>query len=188
MRRTQECTELAGWVEGQLVEKILLDTGCSRTMVHKDLVPQERVIEGEAVTIGCTHGDTVLYPLAEVELEVSGKPIVVEAVVSETLPVAVLLGTDVPELSQLLGGEPKKEPCQAMMVVTRARAREQLEEEAAQREQELSSGAQPIPVWMEPDTTSGERPPDETERGDEQDLQWRGFLRTSLCLVVRRST
>ena len=38
-----------GWVEGQSVEKVLLDTGCSRTMVKRDLVPQHKILEGDAV-------------------------------------------------------------------------------------------------------------------------------------------
>ena len=45
---------------------------------------------------------TVLYPLAEVTIEVDGVPLQVEAAVSETLPVAVLLGMDVQELVGLL--------------------------------------------------------------------------------------
>ena len=72
-------------------------------MVHKDLVPQDKIAEGDAVTIRCAHGDTVLYPPAEIELKVDGHPISIEAAVSKTLPVDVLLGTDVPELTHLLG-------------------------------------------------------------------------------------
>ena len=41
-----------------------------------------------AVTIRCAHGDTVLYPLAEVEMVVDGIPLQVEAAVSDTLPVS----------------------------------------------------------------------------------------------------
>ena len=36
---------------------IVLDTGCSRTMVRQDLVAEEKLLEGEAVTIRCAHGD-----------------------------------------------------------------------------------------------------------------------------------
>ena len=91
-------------VEGSTVENILLDTGCSRTLVRSDLVRQEKIIEGEVVTICCAHGDTVLYPVASVELEVEGRHITVEAAVSDTLPMAVLLGRDVPLVSDLLCG------------------------------------------------------------------------------------
>ena len=49
-----------------MVVGILLDTGCSRTMVRKSLVPGEKLLKGKVVR------DIMLYPLAEVELEVSG--------------------------------------------------------------------------------------------------------------------
>ena len=58
----------SGKVEGRKVTDILLDTGCSRTVVRQDLVPEQKKVEGEAVAICCAHGDTVLYPLAQVEI------------------------------------------------------------------------------------------------------------------------
>ena len=60
------------------------------------------MLEGEAVTIRCAHGDIILYPLACVHLSI-GEKISVKAAVSDILPVAVLLGTDVEELYELLG-------------------------------------------------------------------------------------
>ena len=89
-------------MEGPAVTDVLLDTGWSQTLVKSDLVPTTKRVEGDAVTIRCAHGDTVLYPLANVELVVDGIPLQVEAAVSDTLPVSVLLGTDVPELDILL--------------------------------------------------------------------------------------
>ena len=65
-RRSQE----QGVVEGRYVSDILLDTGCSRTLVRRDLVPSKNMQEGDVVTIRCAHGDTVLYPLADVKVEV----------------------------------------------------------------------------------------------------------------------
>ena len=53
-----------GKLEGIQVRDILLDTGCSRTLVHKDLLSKDSLLAGEAVAIRCAHGDTVLYPLA----------------------------------------------------------------------------------------------------------------------------
>ena len=135
----------SGLVEGRRVEKVVLDTGCSQTMVHKDLVPQDKIVEGDAVTIRCAHGDTVLYPL--VEIKVDGHPISIEAAVSETLPVDVLLGTDVPELTHLLGETALgKTQVDAMVVMTRARARQQREEESVIAEKEAESGVLPSSV------------------------------------------
>ena len=56
------CVSKSGLVEGKPVDNVLLDTGCSRTLVHQSLVPKEKLLEGEAVAIRCAHGDTVLIP------------------------------------------------------------------------------------------------------------------------------
>ena len=134
-----------GSVEGRQVEGILLDTGCALTTVRKELVPEEKILMGDAVTIRCAHGDTVLYPLAALGLEVDGISIPVEAAVSESLPVPVLLGRDVPQLASLLGkpvgAELQSE--EVMVVVTRAQAKRLLEEEILRWEQEIISGAEP---------------------------------------------
>ncbi|XP_065901363.1 uncharacterized protein [Dysidea avara] len=139
-----------GMVEGQLVSDIVLDTGCSRTLVHSDLVSDEKLRQGEAVTVQCAHGDTVVYPLANMELEVHGQAVSVEVVVSEILPQSVLLGTDVPELLNLLRAN---DGGQALMVVTRRQALAQ----AAQLEQgestDSSSSVEPV---QEPEVATGQ--------------------------------
>ena len=76
--------------------------GFTRTMVHQKLVKESQYVDGEAVTIWCAHGDTVLYPLAKVEIKLEEGPIQVKAAVAEKLPASVLLGTDVPQLGKLL--------------------------------------------------------------------------------------
>ena len=68
-----------GKVEGQKVTDIHLDTGCSRTMVRRNLVAMEKVVVGKVATITCAHGDTKLHPLALVEVELDGAHIRVEA-------------------------------------------------------------------------------------------------------------
>ena len=55
-----------------MVNDILLDAGSSKTLVKSDLVDKKKLLE-EAITILFAHGDTVLYPLAQVELQVEGK-------------------------------------------------------------------------------------------------------------------
>ena len=71
-------------------------------MVWQDLVPHKKKLVGEEVTVRCAHGDTALYPLAKVEMELEGMKLNVKDAVSESLPVSVLLGTDVAELNGLL--------------------------------------------------------------------------------------
>ena len=47
----------------------MLDTGCSRTMVHSDLVSEGQIREGESAVVRCAHGDTVMYPMADICVE-----------------------------------------------------------------------------------------------------------------------
>ena len=61
------CTQglhVSGKVDGIPVEPVVLDTGCSRTLVRSDFVSQNNQLEGEVVAIRCAHEDIVLYPLA----------------------------------------------------------------------------------------------------------------------------
>ena len=144
-----------GAVEGKQVSNILLDTGCSRTIV-KELVPQDKILQGEAVAIRCAHGDTVLYPLANVQIQVEGKVLDIEAAVSETLPMSVLLGTDIPELTSLLKGdasttesESTVKPVEeqkadtALAIMTRAGAKAQKANKESCEEKQRQSGVQP---------------------------------------------
>ena len=123
---SQRSSAEAGVVEGLMVEDIVLDTGCSKTLIHHALMPRKKMLQGEAVTIRCAHGDNALYPLAMVDLVVVGVPLTVEAAVSKTLPVSVLLGTDVPDLVRFLRTDSKDGRnfggCEALMMVTRAGA------------------------------------------------------------------
>ena len=113
-----------GRVEGTLVHDILLDTGCDWTLVRKELVPGDRMVTG-GVPIRCAHGDLHIYPLAELEIEIGGSTFVVEAGVTDHLPVSVLLGKDVPELTQLL----EQSKGLDALVVTRAQDKRQRREE-----------------------------------------------------------
>lgn len=126
----------SGVVEGTGVHNIVLDTGCSRTMIQQDLVPVENKISGEAATLRCAHDDVVLYPLAYVDVQVSGITFTVGAAVSQTLPVSMLLGTDVPVLRQLLGmkGVPilPQAPAEVMLVT---RAQKQAQETLCEQQQ-----------------------------------------------------
>jgi hypothetical protein len=58
----RQCPSQPGVVKSGVVEghNILLDTGCSRTLVHQNLVPESKIQEGEAIAIRCAYGDTVL--------------------------------------------------------------------------------------------------------------------------------
>ena len=127
-----------GFVEGESVNDILVDSGCARTMVHEKLVPEGKVKEGEAVAMQCVHGDTVLYPVAEISLEVDGKQHVVEAAVSSTLPLSVCLGTDIPGWASMLADKKEVSKEKAFAVTTRAQklCEKRKEEEQLRKERE----------------------------------------------------
>ena len=124
---------LHGVVEGQVADDILLDTGCSKTLVRRELVPTQKILP-EQVPIRCAHGDTVMYPLANIKVQLGG---MVEAAVSDHLPMSVLLGTDVPQLVEQLNGVGREPGLDSdggkamdVLVMTRSQraAQEQVEE------------------------------------------------------------
>ena len=61
-------------------------------MVRQELVLSLKFNEGDAATIRCAHGDTVLYTLVNLNMGVDGRMFEVEAAVSTILPVPLLLG------------------------------------------------------------------------------------------------
>ena len=69
----------------------MLDTGCSRTTVHSDLVSEGQIRERESAVVRCAHGDTVMYPMADICVELDGCTIDTVVAVSDTLPMDVLL-------------------------------------------------------------------------------------------------
>lgn len=77
------------------MDNILLDTGCSRMLVHQEWVSRDRMLDGEAVAIRCAHGYTVLCTVALLQIVGGTRTMEVNAVVSEMLPMDVLLGSDV---------------------------------------------------------------------------------------------
>ena len=137
-----------GTICGTPVKDILLDTGSTRTLVKKDLVPRNRMVDDE-VAIRCAHNNTIVYPLADVEIRIEGQCFTVQAGVSDTLPVSVLLGRDVPELLPLVStGEdiPGGETDDVLVVTMRAQAKKQTQEAALEREKELMLGAEPSTI------------------------------------------
>lgn len=79
-------------------------------MVHQNCIPSEKILDGKMVSIRCAHGDTRLYNLADVTVQVQGVTVQVEAAVAENLPVDALLGTDVPELTKLIRNQATRKP------------------------------------------------------------------------------
>ena len=117
-------------VEGQFVQEIVLGHSMQEDYGEADSsTPKEsKVLEQDMTTIRCAHGDTLLYPLANIEINVYGQAIRMEAAVLATLPVPVLLGGNVPKLKQLLGSNTNThsdstESDNVMVVVTYTQAK-----------------------------------------------------------------
>ena len=84
---------------------------CGQGWQRRQGLTPHGVVEGqvakilpEQVPIRCAHGDTVMYPLANIKVQLGGMAFMVEAAVSEHLPMSILLGMDVPQLVELLNG------------------------------------------------------------------------------------
>ena len=86
---------VCGSVNGIAVQDIVMDTGCSQTLVHESLVDTHTLNLDDVIAVRCAHGDVVDYPTAPVCISVvPGETIKVRAGVSCTLPHEVLLGRD----------------------------------------------------------------------------------------------
>eukprot|EP00731_Ephydatia_muelleri_P007395 Em0003g1643a len=129
----------SGWVNDRWVKDIVLDTGAAKTMIRGDLVTEEDMV-GSSIIVKCAHGDEVAYPVARVKIVVEGVTYTLDVAVSDSLPVSVLLGRDVPDLVNI-GKTKRKFSCvgvrDVMAVTTRAQARAKRAEESqlAEREQ-----------------------------------------------------
>ena len=86
-----------GIINGVFCNDILVDTGATQTIVCKELVTDDDILDGK-VMIHCAHGHTASYPLAAVKMTIGGKDFITTAGVSSTLPASALLSWDVPEL------------------------------------------------------------------------------------------
>ena len=155
-KKLEKEMQRSGVVNGQKVQDIVLDTGCSQTMVHSSLIPSDQLLEGDGVVVRCVHGDAAVYPLCKVRIELEGHSIQVVAAVSETLPTSVLLGTDARELGDLLGMKMPQGTLspveQQAYVTTRARGAAEASREREERSNEEHSGVNPNPVVMTTET------------------------------------
>ena len=106
-QRTSRVELGEGVVRQVLVEwvpvEVLLDTGSAWTLVRKNWCRR-------MVGVWCAHGEVVHYSIAELEVVVEDKKIIMKAGVSDLLPVQLLLGRYVPELFSLIGTSDSVEP------------------------------------------------------------------------------
>ena len=119
----------------------------------------------------------MLYPLAYVDMEVEGMQLRTKAAKAKGLPVVALLGTDIPQLGELLRMNTQTRSTNTMnhtMVATRAQAEREKEEAELQQQQTERNGVCPREVEgldggdgqaeeMERENKSGSEKDEETE-------------------------
>ena len=84
-------------LDGKPVQ-MLIDTGCTKTMVSSDYLSADCLDHSNKERILCVHGDEVCYPTAEVRLKLGRWSQKARVVVAPGIPVSVLFGTDIYDL------------------------------------------------------------------------------------------
>ena len=82
--------------------QMLIDTGCTKTMVSADYIHPECLDNDTQEKILCVHGDMVSYPTAEVKLQLGRWSQIAKVIVAPGIPVPVLLGTDIYKLKPVM--------------------------------------------------------------------------------------
>ena len=116
--------------------------------MHKKLVSPDQYLEADAIPIRCAHGDTVVYSLAHVDISTGNYTFKVEAAVSDTLPLDVLLGTDIPCLKALIN---ETDPADSFAVTTRAQATKLANDRQELEKKEQKSGVNPHNLCIDTD-------------------------------------
>ena len=105
----------------------LVDSGSFLTLVRRDLVPTGIVDYSRQEDILCVHGDSHSYPTADLTVVVDEQPYLMTVGVVEKLPVAAILGWDLPVLLDVLLDVEAKDSDGVKglsgQVITRAQAR-----------------------------------------------------------------
>ena len=78
--------------------QMLIDTGCTKTMVSTNYLSADCLDHSNKERILCVHGDKVCYPTAEVRLKLGRWSQKARVVVAPGIPVPILLGTDIYDL------------------------------------------------------------------------------------------
>ena len=82
---------------------------CRRQEVIREGIVEGAAVNGQEVAVCCAHRESVRYPLADIDVRVSGRRFTVWASVLDKLPVLVLFGCDVPGLLRLLAAKTNSE-------------------------------------------------------------------------------
>lgn len=80
----------------------MLDSGSFMSLARQDLVTVNTISYNQHVDILCVHGDKHPCPTAELNVTINDQPYLLIVWVVEKMPVALLLGWDLPVLFDLL--------------------------------------------------------------------------------------
>ncbi len=81
----------------------LVDSGCNQTSIYQSLMQQRALDTSRKVKVRCVHGNVADYPLVPVSIQFRGKMHRMEVAVNPHLKHPLILGTDWPAFTQLLG-------------------------------------------------------------------------------------
>ncbi len=127
----------------------LVDSGCNQTSIHQSLIQQRALDTGRKVKVRCVHGDVGDYPLVPVSIKFRGKMHRMEVAVNSHLKHPLILGTDWPAFTQLLG----------IVCADASWQTGRGQEEAAARTGEALAGPSP-PASEETKASEGVKPPE----------------------------
>uniref|UniRef100_A0A8C2BR64 Gypsy retrotransposon integrase-like protein 1 n=1 Tax=Cyprinus carpio TaxID=7962 RepID=A0A8C2BR64_CYPCA len=81
----------------------LVDSGCNQTSIHQSLMQPGALDTSRVVKVRCVHGDVVEYPVVPIIIQFRGQKHSVEVAVSPHLRHPIILGTNWPAFTVLLG-------------------------------------------------------------------------------------
>uniref|UniRef100_A0A8P4KG28 Gypsy retrotransposon integrase-like protein 1 n=1 Tax=Dicentrarchus labrax TaxID=13489 RepID=A0A8P4KG28_DICLA len=85
------------------IHRAMVDSGCTQSIIHQNLVRPGTLVEASWVDIRCVHGDIHRYVVVPVEIRYKGKKHTVKAAVSSRLTHPLVLGTDWTGFNRLVG-------------------------------------------------------------------------------------
>ncbi|KYO40987.1 hypothetical protein Y1Q_0013733 [Alligator mississippiensis] len=102
---------------GDTIIPMVVDTGCSQSMIWADLMPTQLGSPKTPVSMVCIHGDSYTYECRRLWLSLMGRTEEIAVRLAETLPCPMLLEVNWPHLKEVVawvlrksGGEWQNDP------------------------------------------------------------------------------
>ena len=132
-----------GYIDGCEAE-MKLNSGADVIIVHRDLVHPSKIKTNDQLQLECVHGDKVSHPIASVSIQIGNESHRVEAAITDGLKKRVIVGKKFPNFARMLqAAEKGKLERPENMIVTRAPAKRQKEQEEEESGAERDCGVVP---------------------------------------------